>query len=300
MAYITSMPLWVCSVTFGIPAFISWFVFGSRLGLGAIIIWLGFGIFSSDYLPPLSRMGMDYYKIPPSPDHRQLRILTLYEDYSAQPDVELITKTRPDVIFLQGCGKFNRTLKFAYQIFGRTAEIKQIGNCAVIVSNGSLGPAHGIPETGGLIVDWIPENSDLAIRLINISLEPMHITIRFDVYSTSCWAYFRDLRTTHRKQLQHLFEAHRAVINQYGEQPVILGGNFSATPHSPIFHSLNDAYKDCFLLKGAGYGATHPVNFPINRLDRIFCTAPLAPARAATIHIPNTLRRSIVADIALP
>ncbi len=300
MAYITSMPLWICSVTFALPALVSWLFFGSRLGLIATLVWLGFGIFTTDYLPPISRMGMDYYKMPPTPDARHLRVLTIFEECSASPDIAQIAKCRPDIIFMQGCGAYNRTLKLAHQIFGRTASIKQIGNCAIIVSNGQVGPAHGISETGGLIVDWIPENSDLAVRLINISLAPLDFTHRFDVYSPACWEYFHDLRKTHRKQLQCLFQSIREVGIHFGEQPIILGGNFSATPHSPIFRNFNNNFKDCFLQKGAGYGATHPVDFPMNRLDRIFCTHPLSPVRAATIHLPNTLRRSILADISLP
>ena len=47
-------------------------------------------------------------------------------------------------------------------------------------------------------------------------------------------------------------------------------------------------FQDCFKLKGAGYGATQPVNVPLLRLDRVFCTPPLKPERAATVLIPDT------------
>ena len=49
--------------------------------------------------------------------------------------------------------------EFAYSIFGRTAHIKQIGSCAIIVRHGQMGPVHSITDTAGLIVDWIPESS---------------------------------------------------------------------------------------------------------------------------------------------
>ena len=214
------------------------------------------------------------------------------------PPLEQISKLRADVIFIQGCSNHNRTLKFAYSIFGRTSYIKQIGSCAIIVRHGQIGPAQSITDTAGLIVDWIPENSSLAIRLINISLEPFEH--RFDLYSPACWKYFHTLRFIHRKQLQYLFDTLREVGSQHGELPIILAGNFSAAPQSPIFAKLSADFQDCFKLKGAGYGATQPVNFPLLRLDRVFCTPPLKPERAATVLIPDTVRRSILADIAMP
>lgn len=73
------------------------------------------------------------------------------------PPIEQISKLRADVIFVQGCSNYNRTLKFAYSIFGRTSYIKQIGSCAIIVRHGQIGPAQSITDTAGLIVDWIPE-----------------------------------------------------------------------------------------------------------------------------------------------
>ena len=164
--------------------------------------------------------------------------------------------------------------------------------------HGQIGPAQSITDTAGLIVDWIPENSSLAIRLINISLEPFEH--RFDLYSPACWKYFHTLRFIHRKQLQYLFDTLREVGSQHGELPIILAGNFSAAPQSPIFAKLSADFQDCFKLKGAGYGATQPVNFPLLRLDRVFCTPPLKPERAATVLIPDTVRRSILADIAMP
>ena len=298
MAFATSLPIWACCLIFSFPALIAWLVFGSRIGLLGIIVWVAYGIVITDFLPPIARTGMEYYKMPPSPDARQIRVLTLYEGCEEPPPIEQISKLRADVIFVQGCSNYNRTLKFAYSIFGRTSYIKQIGSCAIIVRHGQIGPAQSITDTAGLIVDWIPENSSLAIRLINISLEPFEH--RFDLYSPACWKYFHTLRFIHRKQLQYLFDTLREVGTQHGELPIIMAGNFSVAPQSPIFYKLSSDFQDCFKLKGAGYGATQPVNFPLLRLDRVFCTPPLKPERASTVLIPDTIRRSIVADIAIP
>lgn len=298
MAFMTSLPLWACCLMFAFPALIAWLVFGSRIGLLGVIVWVAYGIMTTDFLQPISRTGMEYYKMPPSPDNRHIRILTLYGACGENPPIEQISKLRADVIFLQGCSNHNRTLKFAYSIFGRTAHIKQIGSCAIIVRHGQMGPVHSITDTAGLIVDWIPESSSLAIRLINLSLDPFEH--RFDLYSPACWKYFHTLRFVHRKQIQYLFDTLREVGVQGGELPIILAGNFNAAPQSPIFVKFNKDFQDCFKLKGAGYGATQPVDFPLLRLDHVFCTHPLRPERACTVLVPDTLRRSILADISMP
>lgn len=298
MAFITSLPLWSLCLIFILPALVSWLVFGSRIGLAGVIIWVGYTLLSTDVLPPLSRTGMEYYKMPPSPDNKQIRILTLYGSCVEKPPIEQINKLHADIIFLQGCSNHSRTLKFASSIFGRTAHIKQIGSCAIITRNGQMSPARSITDTDGLIVDWIPENSSLIVRLVNISLEP--IEPRFDIYSPSCWTYAHTIRFLHRKQIQYLFDTLREMSAQNGDHPIILAGNFNAAPQSPIFAKFGDTFQDCFTEKGAGYGATFPVDTPMIRLDRVFCTPPMVPERASTIHIPDTVRRSILTDISLP
>ena len=142
MAFATSLPIWACCLIFSFPALIAWLVFGSRIGLLGIIVWVAYGIVITDFLPPIARTGMEYYKMPPSPDARQIRVLTLYEGCEEPPPIEQISKLRADVIFVQGCSNYNRTLKFAYSIFGRTSYIKQIGSCAIIVRHGQIGPAQ--------------------------------------------------------------------------------------------------------------------------------------------------------------
>ena len=79
MAFATSLPIWACCLIFSFPALIAWLVFGSRIGLLGIIVWVAYGIVITDFLPPIASTGMEYYKMPPSPDARQIRVLTLYE-----------------------------------------------------------------------------------------------------------------------------------------------------------------------------------------------------------------------------
>ncbi len=144
---------------FAFPALIAWLVFGSRIGLLGVIVWVAYGIMTTDFLQPISRTGMEYYKMPPSPDNRHIRI---------SPCMAHAEKTRPlnrypssgrMSSFSRAAATTTARSKFAYSIFGRTAHIKQIGSCAIIVRHGQMGPVHSITDTAGLIVDWIPESS---------------------------------------------------------------------------------------------------------------------------------------------
>lgn len=85
MAFMTSLPLWACCLMFAFPALIAWLVFGSRIGLLGVIVWVAYGIMTTDFLQPISRTGMEYYKMPPSPDNRHIRILTLYGGMRGEP-----------------------------------------------------------------------------------------------------------------------------------------------------------------------------------------------------------------------
>ena len=110
MAFMTSLPIWACCLIFSFPALLAWLIFGSRIGLLGVIVWFAYGIVVTDFIPPIARTGMEYYKMPPAPDSRQIRVLTLYGGCVENPPIEQISKLRADVIFIQGCSNHNRTL----------------------------------------------------------------------------------------------------------------------------------------------------------------------------------------------
>lgn len=300
LSFMTTLPLWLCCLISALPAFLAWIIFGSRLALLGVLVWVGYGIIITDFLPPLSRIGMDYYQMPPIPDNNQYRIITLYSDCSSELPWDQTTKYRPDIVFIQGSASYNHTLRFASHVFGGKARLAQIGNCAVVVRDGQLSTGRNIADTSGIIVDWLPAEGAVPIRLISLSLDPVHYDMRYDLYSPSCWKYYKNIRLTHRKQLRNLFDTMREIGTQIGECPTILAGNFSASPQSPIFEKFSKKYIDCFYERGSGYGATYPVENPSVRLDRVFCSPPLQAARATTVQLQNTVRRSVIADVSLP
>lgn len=295
-AILAIIPLWLWCLILGAPALIAWLFFRNRTGLAVFAIWVLFGFISADFIPPLARTGMSAYRMTPSPGMKHWRVMSLdCSDLDNLPSA-MIAAVNTDVIFLQGCSNPNEIIAFAREVFGQTAQVRQMGNCAIIASTGKMGNAWGIPGTNGLIVDWIPQRSTIPIRLVNISLlAPDEASD--NLLSPADWKYYAAFRARHRTQLSSILNTLKAMSTKNGNFPVILAGNFNSPPTSPIFRVLEDNFVDAFTEKGTGYGGTTPPNYPIQRLSRILSTSPLAPVSAETVKIPGANHRAIIADM---
>ena len=295
-AILSIIPLWLWSIIFGIPALIAWLLFRNKTGLIVFGIWIIFGFSTADFIPPLARTGMQSYRMTPSPGIKHWRVMSLDCSNLESLPVSRIAEANTDIIFLQGCSNPNEIISFAHQVFGPTAQLRQMGNCAIIAATGKMGAAWGMPGTNGLIVDWIPQRSTLPIRLVNVSLMPANNSSG-NVFSLSTWKYYASLRVRHRAELVSVLNSLKAMGTKYGELPVILAGNFNSSPTSPIFRVLKDTFVDAFTEKGTGLGVTTPSNYPIKRHCRVLSTAPLAPVSATTVEISGANHRAIIADM---
>lgn len=87
------------------------------------------------------------------------------------------------------------------------------------------------------------------------------------------------------------------------DQPLLLTGDFNATPGTVVYRTLTARLQDARRLVKSPVGATFPSPFPVLRLDHMFVSAGIkveamwtaadALARAASDHLP------LVADITL-
>lgn len=81
---------------------------------------------------------------------------------------------------------------------------------------------------------------------------------------------------------------------QYGRKPVILCGDFNATPDSRVCRRLCETFDDTWARIGQGEGNTYPVETPQRRIDYIWVSkaasvVPLkvwVPTTAASDHLP--------------
>ncbi len=294
-AILSTIPQWIWALVLGIPAVLAWIFFRSKLGLAIFILWALYGITTLDSLPSIARTGMNQYKMPLHPGLQSWRIVTIDCRGMGNIPTSALALLNADVIFLQGARDPNQTVEMALSLFGNSARARQIGTCAIICANGELSQASFVPDTESLAVDWIPSNSNLPIRLVNVSLA--HRQPKMNFLLPDHWKYYSNLRSLHRLQIGNVLSVLKQQASKVGNMPIIMAGNFNAPPSSSIFKPLGDKFLDVYRETGTGFGTTTPAQFPILRENRIFTTSPLLPVHSDTISIPGAVHKAVVSDI---
>lgn len=295
-AIMSNVPQWIWAIVLGMPAILAWIFFRTRMGLFVFILWSLFGITTLDSLPSLARTGMNQYKLPLHPGLQSWRVVTLDCKAMETIPVASLAKLNANVIFLQGARDPNQTVEMALALFGNSVQVRQIRDCAIICENGVLSRATDIPNTDGLIVDWFPPRSSMPVRLVNVSLA--HRQAQTNFLLPDHWKYYSKLRATHRIQIDNLLKTLKKRGSNVGNMPIVMAGNFNASPTSSIFRVLGDNFLDVYKEKGTGLGSTTPSRFPLLRQNRIFTTLPLIPVHADTVSIPGAIHRAVVSDVA--
>lgn len=293
-AIISSYPLWFFGLISFIPAVLAWLAFHSKWGCAICCTWAIFIISTNDHLPVLSRINkQNNKKIAILPRFNQ-HLVTLNCSCLESLDTNLISSLNPSILFLQ---QINDTLDieaFASALFGDKVIIKRIGRCAIITNGGQVTPKDdidSIPFLDGLIVDWKPENSLTAIRLVNISLE--ETTPFKSMFTPSSWKYYSEKRYIHRIQIQNLFEKLKHLDSQKGELPTVIAGNFAVQEKSPIFKELHENFSDPYKQCSTKYGATFPANMPLFRMDRVFGCSLINFHTSDVVYMENGSNKAI-------
>ena len=291
----STIPPWLWALVFGIPAVVAWIFAYSRIGLVVFIGWVVYGFVTMDSIPALARTGLARYRLPLQPGFQQCRIVSLdCEELKSLPIAHL-ARLNADVFFLQGLANTNQTYELAWTLFGNKAAACQVGSCAIICSDGELSRSMSIPSMEGVIADWIPQRSILPIRLVNVRFARNEGKMNFLLPSQ--WKYYSNLRSFHRMQMNSLLESMRIRGSRIGNLPVIMGGNFNASPHSSIFRQLDDSLIDVFREVGSGMGYTSASAFPAIRNVRLFVTSPLLPQQAEVRSIPEPAHSALICDV---
>lgn len=82
--------------------------------------------------------------------------------------------------------------------------------------------------------------------------------------------------------------------------PLVLAGDFNATPDAGELAPLRGRLVDCWERGGRGRGATFPSRFPLRRLDYVLVSPELTPRRAAVVPTTASDHRPLVVDLTLP
>lgn len=291
-AILTNFPQYLWAFILGLPALLAWLIMQSRLGLVTVFLWLVYALATFDGLEALAHTGLRSYKIRNLPALNTWRVFSLDCLGIDQVPLDKIQEYNPDLIFLQGL-RNPHELEALYK--DHPDNLRILGDCAIICRYGTLKSTWRIPHTPGLIVDWVPQETKLPTRLVNVRL--YRRDTMGNVTIPTHWKYNSVLSATHRTQINSIIDTIRTRTMIDGKQPIIMCGSFNVSPGSSIFRPLKDDFKDAFDERGSGYGATAPADAPMLRKDRIFSTAPLSPTQAAAIRIPGANHRGVLADL---
>ncbi len=92
----------------------------------------------------------------------------------------------------------------------------------------------------------------------------------------------------------------RQLVAAAGTMPVILLGDFNASPEAPSIATLRTSLTDAWTVVGQGPGYTIPVTKPARRIDFIWITpATLTPLQMEVLHSEASDHLPIVAEFRL-
>lgn len=108
---------------------------------------------------------------------------------------------------------------------------------------------------------------------------------------------FRPDETERRMNVEEL----KAIVAAAGTMPVILVGDFNATPDRPTIRNLKAFLADTWELAGQGNGFSIPVKKPAKRIDYIWITREsVQPLRLEVLHSEASDHLPILAELRLP
>ncbi|MBA2390964.1 MAG: endonuclease/exonuclease/phosphatase family protein [Geodermatophilaceae bacterium] len=87
------------------------------------------------------------------------------------------------------------------------------------------------------------------------------------------------------------------ALQELPEAPVMLAGDFNATPDAPELGPVRERLVDCWDSAGRGRGASFPSRFPLRRLDYVFVSLGLSARRAAVVPTTASDHRPLVVDL---
>lgn len=211
----------------------------------------------------------------------------------------LIRDTRADVVLLQEVDRQTRRSRRVDQLavlarltglaslFGRTLDYDGGTYGIAVLAKGDVGGsivalrvdppqarAGGSTEPRGVLVSTVTLKNGATIRVLNTHLDAS----REDHY-----------------RLQEVDRLLATVAGLPREQPLIVGGDFNATPDSEAYArllrgGLRDAWQGC----GAGDGLTYPAAAPIKRIDYLFLGPGVECAAAEILPFDGSDHRPVL------
>jgi endonuclease/exonuclease/phosphatase (EEP) superfamily protein YafD len=134
--------------------------------------------------------------------------------------------------------------------------------------------AGGSTEPRGVLVTRVTTSSGVELRVLNTHLDAS----RDDTYRL--------------QEVDRLLATARGLPDAV---PVVVGGDFNATPDSETYARMTRAgFVDAWLACGRGDGLTYPAAAPIKRIDYLFLPAGMTCEAAEVLAFQGSDHRAIL------
>jgi endonuclease/exonuclease/phosphatase (EEP) superfamily protein YafD len=222
-------------------------------------------------------------------DGRQtIRIVSLNCAGSPRAAAE-VAEHNPDIVLLQESPGRDDLASLSRDLFGGRGTFLWGGDASAL-ARGKLTP-RSAELASHFVHAEVKLPSGLQVDIVSVRLSAP--VSRLDFWTRGFWNEHCDTRVKHRAQVQDLMRH----VPRTG--PLIIGGDFNASPDDAALSQMRARLVDTFQQSGRGWGNTATNHYPLFRVDQIWASRDFL-AEAVTAH--ETLysdHRMVVCDVAL-
>jgi endonuclease/exonuclease/phosphatase (EEP) superfamily protein YafD len=221
-----------------------------------------------------------------------LRVISLNCNGGNERAATEVADYHPDLVFFEESPLRPVVRGMATKILGPQAE-SLCGSDVSIVARGKLTP---VPvensESAPFAHARIQFASGLTAEVFAVRLQPYNI--RADLWSPECWRNQCRIRKLQRSQFEWL---EREVEKVPHDVPIILGGDFNLPAGDNLFRLLQSRLRDTFRQSGHGWGDTLDNDWPVLRIDQIWCNGRFRSVSVSARRTANSDHRMIICDL---
>jgi endonuclease/exonuclease/phosphatase family metal-dependent hydrolase len=190
---------------------------------------------------------------------------------------QVIRATDPDAVMLNEAFR-GPTMRLAAEngrvvVFGATRPLRGFGNAILLREPPHVKRRFMFRRTRG----YAPRGAIAAGTASGIMFVAVHLGLSGDE------------RVQHALQLVGVLERYTKVV---------IAGDLNEGPDGPAVRVVAGSYHDVFAAVGEGSGDTFPMSDPLYRIDYVFCSGGLTPARATVVPIVASDHLAVLAEIA--
>jgi len=221
-----------------------------------------------------------------------LRVISLNCNGGNEKAAAEVADYHPDLVFFEESPLRPVVRGMATKLLGPEAE-SLCGSDVSIVARGKLTPMPvENSESAPFAHARIQFASGFVAEVFVVRLQPYNI--RADLWSPECWRNQRRIRRLQRSQFEWL---EREVEKVPRDVPIILGGDFNLPAGDNLFRTLQSRLRDTFRQGGHGWGDTLDNDWPVLRIDQIWCNEHFRAVSVSARHTTNSDHRMVICDL---